>query len=101
MPLIQGLAAGCIVTFLLLQQRQRTAVEDGATGRAAPERDATSASAPPKPSCEDLPQLTDDQKDALASTAQTLATRGKGILAADESTPTVILGNSSATYLLL
>ncbi|CAN0200053.1 unnamed protein product, partial [Laminaria digitata] len=37
----------------------------------------------------DLPTLTDEEKDALASTAQALATRGKGILAADESTPTV------------
>lgn len=36
-----------------------------------------------------LPPLTDDQKDALAATAQTLATRGKGILAADESPRTV------------
>lgn len=36
-----------------------------------------------------LPPLSEEQKDALASTAQALATRGKGILAADESTPTV------------
>lgn len=37
----------------------------------------------------DRPPLTEEQKDALASMAQALATRGKGILAADESTPTV------------
>lgn len=37
----------------------------------------------------DLPPLTAEQKDALSSTAKALATRGKGILAADESTPTV------------
>ena len=37
----------------------------------------------------DLPPLTDEQKDALASTAQALSTRGKGILAADESISTV------------
>ncbi|CAM9316515.1 unnamed protein product [Ectocarpus sp. 6 AP-2014] len=36
-----------------------------------------------------LPSLSEEQKDALASTAQALATRGKGILAADESTPTI------------
>lgn len=40
----------------------------------------------------DLPPLTEEQKAALASTAQALATRGKGILAADESTPTVRIG---------
>lgn len=36
-----------------------------------------------------LPPLSEEQKAGLASTAQALATRGKGILAADESTPTV------------
>lgn len=35
------------------------------------------------------PHLTEQQKEALAATAQALATRGKGILAADESTRTV------------
>lgn len=35
------------------------------------------------------PQLTEKEKEALAATAQALATRGKGILAADESTRTV------------
>lgn len=37
----------------------------------------------------DLPPLSEELKDALSATAQALATRGKGILAADESTPTV------------
>ncbi|CAM9294175.1 unnamed protein product [Sphacelaria rigidula] len=35
------------------------------------------------------PQLTEKEKEALAATAQALATRGKGILAADESTRTI------------
>lgn len=38
---------------------------------------------------DDLPPLTTEQKEALAETAQALSSRGRGILAADESNPTV------------
>lgn len=69
--------------------------DDKATAVAADARRSdVTASKPARPPygfeiLDGLPPLTEEQKDALASTAQRLATRGKGILAADESTPTV------------
>lgn len=70
---------------MFLLQRQRLAAKNG-----APEQAASSSSIPLHgTTLHDLPTLTDEEKAALASTAQALATRGKGILAADESTPTV------------
>lgn len=69
---IPGFVAGGLLG-LLLQRWQRELSKKGSTDI-------------------DLPPLTEEQKAALASTAQALATRGKGILAADESTPTVRTG---------
>lgn len=43
----------------------------------------------PVPTNDSLPPLSEEQRNSLASTAQALAARGKGILAADESTRTV------------
>lgn len=96
MPLLSGVVAGFLIATLL-QRRQCAATTDGTRDKAlgtACSGGPDDASYPPgSPESDygigELPPLTDEQKEALAATAQDLATRGKGILAADESTPTV------------
>lgn len=88
-PCVQGIVVGCVLMFLLQRQRP-PAAKNGAPG----EKTASPSSSQPSDGTtmmhdHDLPSLSDEEKDALAATAQALATRGKGILAADESTPTV------------
>lgn len=105
--LVQGFVAGCLATYLLQQQRRQptaeraTGAEDkpsapgagaGAGARTGAGAGADATASPGRDFdqlCQDLPPLTEDQKEALVATAQALATRGRGILAADESTPTV------------
>lgn len=74
-------AAGGVLAFLLLLQLQRQRAKKDEDGAIIEVHDGGGS--------HDLPPLSEEQKDALASTAQALATRGRGILAADESTPTV------------
>lgn len=98
-PLLSGVVAGSLVAALL-QRRQGTATANGTSDKAVGEACSGAASFdvasyPPTVTPDsdygigDLPPLTEQQKDALVATAQALATRGKGILAADESVPTV------------
>eukprot|EP00904_Undaria_pinnatifida_P009402 jgi/Undpi1/5592/HiC_scaffold_2.g00868.m1 len=76
--------------MFLLQRQRPPAAKNGAPG----EKTASPSSSQPSGGItmmhdHDLPSLSDEEKDALAATARALATRGKGILAADESTPTI------------
>ncbi|CAM9501554.1 unnamed protein product [Pylaiella littoralis] len=74
-------AAGGVLAFLLLLQLQRQGAKKDEDGAIIEVHEGGGS--------HDLPPLSEEQKDALASTAQALATRGRGILAADESTPTI------------
>lgn len=79
-----GGALACLLLLQVQQQRAKKAAGDGAAFIHFHDDDGGG--------CHDLPPLSEEQRDALASTAQALATRGRGILAADESTPTVRVG---------
>ncbi len=75
---IPGFVAGGLLGLLFQRWRQEASSKASSQSSKAATNEST-----------EQQQLTADQKDALASTARALATRGKGILAADESTPTV------------
>lgn len=79
-----GGALACLLVLQLQQQRTKKVAEDGSA--------SIDSLHDVGGGCHDLPPLSEEERDALASTAQALATRGRGILAADESTPTVRVG---------